>query len=340
MSTLSSSLIALIPRNSKFVAIVLEGATSDLADVVNAEEGVVFCPRAPFDIDLRWQQWIGTLRTKEFERANMVLLAYCPSEKPQEMDGESQELERTALRLWYSVLILGVPSYRGMNVISGGRVGEEFQVRQVSRLPTFYYNARSRPFVFSSDLAREAGYLFGVMKRIYEDPKKYRQLRRGLKSFERAISESLDYDRLHGFIRSLDAILMTEKGHGKVQFLKRCKLFIKPTSTTDSVLRVMYELRGRVEHQSDWDDLFPNADENARLHQANEITRQAEAVARTAYHIILRHENLLALFENTETIKAVWASSDYGGMLIPDEKKIDLSAISTPSMMIENDIKG
>jgi hypothetical protein len=178
------------------------------------------------------------------------------------------------------------------------------------------------------------------MKRIYEDPKKYRQLRRGLKSFERAISESLDYDRLHGFIRSLDAILMTEKGQGKVQFLKRCKVFIKATSTTDSVLRVMYELRGRVEHQSDWDDLFPNADENGRLHQANEITRQAEAIARTAYHIILRHESLLSLFENTETIKAVWASSDRDGMLIPDENKIDLSMISTPSMVIESDIKG
>jgi len=317
----------LIPLNSKFAAIAFDDATSDLSEVLPLAEGIYFCPSAPFEIDLRWRQWIGTLRADEIEKANLVLLASSPSANPQVLDSENQKLERAVLKLWYSVLILGVPAYRGSNVVSGGKVGEEVQIRQVSRLPTFYYNADIMPLRFHPESAHEAGRIFDVINRIYDDPKSFIQLRRGLKSFQRALAEELDYDRLHGFVRSIDAIVMTEKSKGRKNFIKRCQLFIRTDSTTEATLGLMYDLRSRVEHQADWDDLFPGTDESERLHRANHITRQAEALARTAYHMILRDESLVSLFGRSEVIRALWASDDFSRLSVPEEKKVDLCAI-------------
>lgn len=320
----------LIPLNSKFVAIALDDVTSHLTDVVTINEGIFLCPGPPFKVNPRWREWIGTIRTREFEQANIVLLASRPSTKPDVLDEETQELERTALKLWYSVLILGVPAFRSMNVISGGRVGEEIQIRQVSRLPTFYYNAGNFPLYICSKCADEAGIIFSVLNRIYEQPDLFRQLRRGLKSFQRALTEEQDYDRLHGFIRSLDAIIMTEKGKGKKQFVARCHSFAKSNSTLGETLGLMYDLRSRVEHQADWDDLFPGLFLNDRLRNANRVTRQAEALARAAFHIILRNESLVNLYQDMKSIKEVWISNAPSHHSIPEELKVDLAAITLP----------
>ena len=317
----------IIASNSKFVAIALVGTTSHLTDFVRVDEGIFFCPRAPFQVDSKWREWIGTLRASEFEKANLVLLASMPSGVPQVLDHENQELERTVLKLWYSVLILGVPSYRGMNVASGCRVGEETQIRQLSRLPTFYYNAKSLPLALDSKSANEAGRIFGVLKRVYEQSDLFRQLRRGLKSFQRATSEEQDYDRLHGFVRSLDAIVMTEKGRGRKQFVDRCRSFARVDSTLDETLGLMYDLRSRVEHQADWDDLFPGANQEDRLRHANLVTRQAEALARTALHVILQDQSLINLFQKTEAIMAMWASKDFSYLSVHEENRVDLAAI-------------
>jgi hypothetical protein len=219
-----------------------------------------------------------------------------------------------------------------MNFATGGRVGEDTQIRQVSRLPTFYYNAESLPLELDIETAQEAGHIFAVLNRVYAHSDLFRQLRRGLKSFQRAITEEQDYDRLHGFIRSLDAIVMTEKGKGKAQFVNRCRHFTRSDSAVDATLGLMYDLRGRVEHQADWDDLFPGANPVDRLRHANRLTRQAEALARTAFHVVLRDDSLLNLFENTESIKAVWSSKDSGSLNVPEERKVDLDAIPLAPM--------
>jgi hypothetical protein len=129
---------------------------------------------------------------------------------------------------------------------------------------------------------------------------------------------------------------MTEKSKGRKNFIKRCKLFIRTDSTTEATLGLMYDLRSRVEHQADWDDLFPDANESERLHRANQITRQAEALARTAYHVLLRNESLVSLFERSDVIKALWTSDDFSRLNVPEEIKVDLAAIppSAPSKFL------
>jgi hypothetical protein len=205
-------------------------------------------------------------------------------------------------------------------------MGEETQIRQLSRLPTFYYNAKNLPLALDTASANEACRIFRVLKLIYEQSD-FRQLRRGLKSFQRAISEEQDYDRLHGFIRSLDAIVMTEKGSGRKQFLTRCRCFARADSTLGETLGLMYDLRGRVEHQADWEDLFPGANQEDRLLHANRVTRQAEALARTALHVILQDQTFINIFRNTETIVAMWASRHSSFLSVQEDKKVDLAAI-------------
>ncbi len=321
----------LITRNSKFAVIALDDATSHLTDVVSVGNGVFFCPKAPFEVDPQWQKWIGSLRTKEIERANLVLLVSRASIKPQVLDDENQELERVALLLWYSVLIVGVPAYTALNVASGGKLADEIQIRQVSRLPEFYYNVNNRPLEFGIDSAREAGRIFKAMDLIYQDPQKFHQLRRGLKSFQRAVAEEIDYDRLHGFVRALDAVVMTEKGKGRTQFVQRCRLFAKAEAETGAILKLMYDLRSRVEYQTDWNDLFPDFSEIERLRRANQITRQAEALARATYRAVLLESSFLYVFEETHAVKEAWERRAFDSLNLSEEKKADLAAIAPPA---------
>lgn len=316
----------IISFNSKYVAIAFDHMACDFTEVLCPAEGVFVCPKVPFNIDHRWQEWIGTLKTNEVTKANLVLISTLRSSSPTVMDAETLRLEATVLKLWYSILLLGVPAYSSANVISGGRLDSEVQIRQFSRLPTFYRGPQSPLFRLKSDLFPKAGRFFEVINKIYANPNKFTQLRRGLKAFQKALAESADYDRLHGFVRSLDAIVMTDKSRGRKSFIQRCRLFLHLKPMSDVTLGLMYDLRSRVEHQSDWYDLFSGAIDSERSVQASLITKQAEMLARAAYQVVLMDEDLLSLFENTDVIKTIWTSGDLDRFHVDEELKVDLSS--------------
>jgi hypothetical protein len=295
-----------IGNNCKFAAIAFSRSTSVLGSRTKVVEDLFFLPQLPFKVDSTWQEWLGTLRSDKILQANLVLFATAPSANPGVFDDENQKLQETVLKLLYSLLVLGVPSYGDMNVLHGANQDGHIAVRQVARMPTFYIGSGSSPYVVNDDVVAQTRKIFESMETIYSTPGKFIQLKRGLKAFQQALAEANDYDRLHQFVRSIDALLMTEKGKGKRQFKDRCRTFTLCDPELGQVLDSMYELRGRVEHLTDWDDLFPKATAQDRVSAANHRTRQAEALSRHVYKEILTSPILLNFFEGTQSIVGFW----------------------------------
>lgn len=305
-----------IGNNCKFAAVAFSRSISELGNKIKVGDDLFFLPEMPFKVDSTWEKWLGTLRSDEILQANLVLFATVPSTNPGVLDAENQTLEETVLKLLYSLLVLGVPSYGNMNVLNGANQDGHIAVRQVARMPTFYVGAGNLPYIVNDDAVVKARRIFDSIRTIYSTPGKFTQLRRGLKTFQQAITEANDYDRLHQFIRSIDALLMSERGKGAKQFKHRCRTFAQNEPQLEQVLDSMYELRGRVEHLTDWDDLFPETDAQGRLNAANRRTRQAEALSRHVYHEILKTPTLLSIFESPQSLSDFWR--------LPDDQKAPL----------------
>ncbi|HEY1580489.1 MAG TPA: hypothetical protein VGF82_25790 [Terracidiphilus sp.] len=116
-------------------------------------------------------------------------------------------------------------------------------------------------------------------------------------------------DRLHGFVRALEALILPEAGKTEKQFISRCGLFAGPKSgetTVRNALQEAYKMRCDIEHVHDWDrslQVYPSA---GREDQALWRTRQMEALACGIYKGILLEPILQAEFCSDASLKAFW----------------------------------
>ena len=293
-------------KNEKFSAITLHESTSDLTSTVKISPHLSFHHVFPYKIGPNWVNWLGTLHSTEILKADMVLLATLPSSKPGILDDENEKVISTVTKLLYSLFVVGVPGYSRLNLLTGGIIEGEPEVRQVSKMPTFYAVSGERALRVDKSDAEEAGRIFKTLDQIYTVPKGYDALRRGFKIFLKAIAERLHYDRVHQFVRSLEAIILAERGRTQKQFKHRCQTFSIPSSDTYNTLGTLYEFRSRVEHLQDWDELLGGGAQTELEESANYRCRQVEALARHTYRKILTTPSILKHFETPATLEHFW----------------------------------
>jgi len=298
---------------------------------VKVSDRLAFYPRLPFTIGPQWEQWIGTLRSKEITEANLVLMATLPTSSAGILDAENQMLQTQVINLLYSVLLLGVPAYANMNVLTGANNNGTMEIRQLLEMPKFYFGLEN-PYQFHEKSAKEAGMIFEVLDHMFTAEKDFVQVKRGLIVFLKGLSENLNYDRLHQFVRSLDALIMSEQGKGATQFRHRCCTFAIHNPRTPVILDNMYELRGRSEHLTDWDGIFPELGEKDQLLQLkimNQRAQQTEALARQTFRTILTTPSLLEHFRTATSLKNFWSFPDDRRLkLWPNNLKFNLDSIS------------
>jgi len=300
-----------ITRGDKFAAITLYHTTANLKASVDVSDRLSFHPHLPFDISPNWEKWLGTLRSKEVLEANLILLATLPSSNPTVLDSENQKLEQTVTTLFFALLVLGVPSYSSINRITGAHSDGSPEVRQVSRISDYYVCAGNTPLEVLETEARQAKNIFDCLKLIHADPKKFVRLKRGFNAFLKAIEERQAYDRIHQFVRSLEVLIMAEPGKSKAQFRHRCQTFaVSSSHPVNEILDNFYEMRSRVEHLGDLDDVFPGLNESERDKLAHYRVRQVEAMARHVYLQILTNSSLREHYATRETLINFWKLKD------------------------------
>jgi hypothetical protein len=225
---------------------------------VKLEEEFPFQPVGPglwawtdqtLDVPAHWREWLGSIRAKQIENCNLVLLSKMPSQTPEILDAENQSLQRRAWGFYQGLLLssTSTPSHAPI-LLTGSCYDGEIGVRQESSIDIPSLNMfRHYPPVLPAEIVRAAS-IAGSIERLIAAPPAGGAWRifRALSIYIAARAQGELLDRLHQYCRCIDGLILSEPGSGLRQFKSRTELFIGPRH--HDLMGKLYAIRSDVEH--------------------------------------------------------------------------------------------
>src|SRR2546422_2585119 len=242
--------------------------------------------------------------------ANFALYTTMPSSKPKSLDEENRLVE-TLNHFLYGILLQGVPAYgRGFS-LTGADVAGEINVRQCSDLRDYRPSFGMPPFRLGVDELRRAAGLIDRLRGVDTGGADWGRLRRGLKVlFDGTLMPNKDGDRLHQFVRAVEALVKPEPGKTRSQFAHRIsQTFTLANDETRAILLQLFDLRSYVEHMH-WVIDALEGEEAGRIATVNRGTRQVDVLARASLLRVMQSDALMDAFRSDATIDAFWRMGD------------------------------
>ena len=313
----------MISPGTKFATLNLArcAVTDDFDDPLTLAHGLSV-HRAPlFELGNSFDEDIGVRNAKQFRESNLVLMASRASAAPTIRDAEWQELDHRVFMMFYAILMHGIPKFSGGIAAHGGVSGKPL-VLHVSILPPFYWSPTDPMPRVSHATLRNAETVVGGMLTVF-GPSDYKRLRRGINALISGWKMHSATDRLHAFVRALDAVMHLPQGKSRVEFANRLALFATGSALAKTADEI-YRLRSFDEHLSEWPTQLAFVSAADRPQFVSRRAYYAEALANFVYRTLLSDSRLLTLFRTESDADAFWAS---GGA--PWTQKTDLDSIAT-----------
>jgi hypothetical protein len=293
-----------VAPGTKFAAIVLRARHVALpAGGVRVGEGVAVLPKVPFPVEDFWVEWTGKVGTRVLTEGNCVILASMPSDAPTTEDEEFPPLRTRVSYMLAAMHLEGTIAVREAAMASGGRDAEGVSVRQVAQLADHVGPAYVRAATVDEALCVSAWLTCEGIARIYASPD-HARVKRGFHALRGGFGGRSGAERLHQFVRSVDALLKSPQGGGRRHFGSRGTLLAGPGS--EELLRELFDLRGQAEHLNDLAVMTPHP----RIRDAERLalyrSYQAQLLACTAYRRIFSSASLLEHFRDDAAIDAFW----------------------------------
>lgn len=114
-------------------------------------------------------------------------------------------------------------------------------------------------------------------------------------------------DRLHQFVRALDALMKLEMGSGEAQFAERLSVLASARRLHEVALEI-YRLRNYEEHLSEWPSKLGYIKETDRRKFVSHRSFQAEVLAGAAYSELLSNSSLRTEFRDSN-VETFWAAN-------------------------------
>lgn len=297
-----------VPEGAKFAILAVK--TSSLPDrrdgMVELDGVVRVLFRTPIPAPELLNRWFGSLRARQFEESNLVVVASEQSERLGVLDDQTIRLEGRAKEVLVGLLLEGGPfGFRGGVLLSGELRGGELEVRQMTNVETISRVAGSRAFPLSDAMIQDAGRVATILRdRVMAGG--FRRLRAGFASWHAAVLEGFPGERLHGFVRSLDGVMILPKSGGRRTFRQRGQLLLGRSSSNEQLLDEIYELRNTISHLNDFEDALHAYPQEGRNVTALLRSFQAELLATDVYRRILSTDELLEKMRDDDAIKVLW----------------------------------
>ena len=253
-----------------------------------------------------WKEWLGSIRLKRLGGANLVLFVEEPSDNPRSLDNVHQRLTKDLSWLFQMLHLRAGIEADSADLLCGSSVNGVPEIRQMSQMPTFYQSTGytrapiTRSWIEDGLLLREGAAAMEA------DKKQFRRVIRGLNTLFKGLKET-GQDRLHQFVRSLEALVLPDIGKTSKQFAHRCQTFSRAGSDTRELLLETYAMRCATEHLNPWDTALQQC---YSLDQREAVswhrTRQIEGLACDAYARLLRDPALREHFRTEDEMAAFW----------------------------------
>jgi hypothetical protein len=205
-----------------------------------------------------------------------------------------------------------IPLDEGGIIISGTNSSGKLDPESLQRLPTYWWfeeNLRvDDPNDIDEELIRRAGAVADGIYFVESQDGSFERVKRGIAAWVRAAKEQEYYNRLHEFVRSIEALIRPAKSKTEKQFVERCKTLADDSSET--IARELFVLRSAVEHLNEAECELANISPSKRKSHVRLRARQAEFLAGQSYIRVLSNSQLLEKFCSDDSIDDFWKLRD------------------------------
>jgi hypothetical protein len=261
---------------------------------------------AEFEIPSHWQEWLGSIRSREIEGCNLFLLSKLASLKPDVLDAENQLLGQRVQHFYTGLLLTSTfaPAHKPV-VLTGSRREGETDIRQEWDLdPSVSSVFRGYPPIVADDIQSAAllGKKLEVLATTPPADGPWRLLRiLHIYTRTRTIGEILE--RLHQYCRCIEGLILPSAGRTRQQFKSRTELLIGPYH--HDMMGALYDIRSAVEHLHE-NRYLETFDRETRL---DLVQKEAivEHIARKSVARVVGNEALWPHFANTSALGKFWS---------------------------------
>jgi hypothetical protein len=310
--------------NSKFALLAVENVYTETNGTHRRlADGTWILPSVPLSDLGVWRAWIGSIAAERLAGANLVLLREETDARPDIVDAVHHKLDDDLTRLFYLLQLADVLEYDNAESLLGSSVNGQQRVRTMSNLRRFlpskgYSRQPATVARFEEAIALRTG------ARGLEVSGSADRIVRGMNVLFDGLAQNTGQERLHEFVRSLEALIIPDQGKTKKQFVHRCQTFTAG-SEVETVLAEAFDMRSDTEHLHDWQRSLEKYKPVDRENIACLRTRQMERLATTAYAAIFKTPTVRQHFASEASQSAFWQLSEAERQVIWG-KPIDLAA--------------
>lgn len=311
--------ISIFPDNCKFSALALHNVRTDIRSELTIRPGTTATTKVPFALDNNWRLWLGGMQSSNLENCNLFLISVATSGWPEGQlstfggDVDSDLMENVG-GLFAFLRIVGPIEYTDAFIVAGHVEGGRQDIRHFASTERFNITRGSLPWTIRGVDLKTAAQLSVLYRALLKTfPGQRWRFARGCHTLKNALEQHYASDRLHGFVRALEALIIPDKGGTEKQFVSGCALFAGPPTAerlVQPILQEVYKMRSDVEHVHDWDRSLTAYPPDEREHIAYWRTRQMEELTCAVYREIILDSALQSNFYDDAALRSFWQRSD------------------------------
>jgi hypothetical protein len=278
---------------------------------------------SPIVWDKHWTEWLGSLRLKRLKESRLSIIAKGRRDfrDTDTLFNLEKTLQKRASATFYSILMQGAGYCDGGEVLIGERSNKTYLVRSISMLdPHHRTTMQTRPAPINEKLLRRASRIAAGWLAAHKGGSP--RLAMGLRAWARAQQEFYQEDKLHQFMRALEAIVKTGRHDIGNKLAARCSSLVDSSRLDANFFRDAWALRSKIEHVEDYAGLLK------KRGSVDEVlpwfTGRIEIISSEAYAHVLVNPKLLAIFSDDLQTDAFWARTEH-----------DRQAIWGPEIQVE-----
>lgn len=255
---------------------------------------------------------LGSFNHDKMINSNFLIVAIAPSEIADQLSKQNKELICRTIQLFHAILMHKIPFHEDGIVISGTNSSGKLDPHSLQRIPTYCWFDENLPVDDPHDIderiIRSAGVVGEGIYFVESQHGSFERVKRGIAAWVRAAKEQEYYNRLHEFVRAIEALLRPAKSKTEKQFAERCKMLAGDSSET--IVRELFVLRSAVEHLNEAECELANISPSKRKSHVRLRARQAEFLAGQSYIRLLSNRQLLEKFRRDDSIDEFWKLPD------------------------------
>ena len=319
---------SILDNNEKFAMVALHGCLIDIASECTLPDGTRILLKLPANLDSTWHRWLGEIRSKHLSESNLIFLRKLGSTKPLILDDESEKL-RLEINAFYALLpIFAAFEYAGADILVGGIGDSEVRIQLLAQMRDYYVTGGMATSALNSDHLMSVSRARLTLENLQNQADQYRRLKAGLKILLDGLENNIGMERLHQFVRALEAIIIPKQGETRKQFINRCQTFTIRNVPNSDILGEAYDMRSDAEHIHEWDRSLRNHPKTQRDSIALQRTRQVETLVKSIYARILLDEALSQHFQTDDALAAFWKKTEPERRAIWGTRILDLTGVS------------